>query len=1149
MKKLLLLTFSLIGLLLISGGYFYQKEYSKTVNLEVKPQNRIKRAKRSEEYTNYYKSITHSLDNKSADYTNSYRFDELQKALRIKSNAKKNYTFESRGPANIGGRTRALVIDPDDATNSTWFVGAATGGVWKTTDKGNSWVNLTNQLPNLSTCALVMAQSDHNVLYAGTGESFPGGTYLYGSGIFRSDDKGLNWTLLSSTANNSNFNYVNRIIVDETNANIVLAATNSGVFKSTDGGVSWSQKYSTKVNVEQIISEPGNFNIQYATVNAIGIIKSTDAGETWNMSTVGLIPSGRMELAISPVNKNNVFASVDGSVPTVYLSKDKAQNWILFKQGTSTVDFLTQGGYDNAVAAHPSKQYACYVAGVNINLIDFNGSATTTQGVVSAYVENTESFLSFINFGGEYFGGGMTTTDVATNLAPSDWCDIEIRFGAGKTQKAHRFTVGGLSSGVPASGYVYKDYVDVPFEVWDLTHNRQLMVSFRDQSEDGQFTLEARNDAVETSSREYLFVNAVTYSKFPDANIAKTGGRAYKQLYFFWPTLAAGGSWNPDILPESKIIVTYGSQNAMTGQITKVADAYGNVNSYDQGAGYGKTKIPGLHPDHHSLTIIPGASIFDNFTMLNTNDGGIAISTNSGNSFEMKISGYNTTQFYGVSKKHGADEYFGGMQDNGSWQSPANTNINSLYTFRIGGDGFHTLWHYTNPKKMIGSVYYNDFKVTTTSGLFWSSATSGITYDSENDQFDGPFVTKLASSKSKADMIFAIGSEGIWKNTNFGSATWLKKLIPTGWAKYGAESYHSVEVSLANDNIVWAGAGMAADYGYKLFVSTDEGNNFTAAAEFDKVDMHSRISGLATHPTLDSTAFALFSVKGKPKVLRTDDLGLTWRDLSGFADISAKGTVSTNGFPDVVVNDLLVMPYDTSIIWVGTDIGIFESTNSGSDWHILEANMPFVSIHQMQIIDNQVVLATHGRGIWTVSIPEIRKVPVVTGLTSIGSDMLSLDVELFDACDKLEIYLNGELNTTVTDYTADAINAFEISINKSGSQNVYVKAYFGENVFESNSTTKTLYLLGISSLNIQTNRLEIYPNPSKGQVNFKMKTSEIDKNYNLKVFTLNGKEVFAGKGRIRSTNQLMLENLSNGQYLMMLSVDDVFYVEKLLISK
>ena len=288
------------------------------------------------------------------------------------------------------------------------------------------------------------------------------------------------------------------------------------------------------------------------------------------------------------------------------------------------------------------------------------GTSVSDPVVRRADTSGTASFMDFVNFGGRYLGGGMSTGDLedGTDLLSGDWVSVEIRFGPGKQQKAHRFTVPeGDGAGVPPEDYTYMDYVNVPFEAWDTKNNRQLMISFRDQERDGKFNLIERKWDDEISGREYFFIHAVPYdASGPSSLIAKQGGHTYKQLYFFWPTLADEASWNPASLPASNIAIDYGTFTLQNDANVTVLASY--------------SKNTNLHVDHHELHAIVTDAVNEKFTLLDANDGGLGISYDEGAKWEQLDNGYITTQFYGVAKKPGANEYIGGMQDNGTWQSP-----------------------------------------------------------------------------------------------------------------------------------------------------------------------------------------------------------------------------------------------------------------------------------------------------------------------------------------------------------------------------------------------------------------------------------------------------------------------------------------------
>ena len=155
---------------------------------------------------------------------------ELMKAMqssKLKSRDESTATFLERGPSNVPGRTRIIIIDPDDASQNTWFAGNVTGGIWKTTDAGASWVEIAPELDNLSIVTMAMAESNSSVMYAGTGEGWMGGNVLLnGNGMYKTTDKGVTWTPIASTLNDDFIN-VSRIIVDPTDENTLLVSTSS----------------------------------------------------------------------------------------------------------------------------------------------------------------------------------------------------------------------------------------------------------------------------------------------------------------------------------------------------------------------------------------------------------------------------------------------------------------------------------------------------------------------------------------------------------------------------------------------------------------------------------------------------------------------------------------------------------------------------------------------------------------------------------------------------------------------------------------------------------------------------------------------------------------------------------------------------------
>src|SRR5690606_25057709 len=144
------------------------------------------------------------------------------------------------------------------------------------------------------------------------------------------------------------------------------------------------------------------------------------------------------------------------------------------------------------------------------------GETLTEEFVKNMQVDvfnGSGSIWNFVNFGAAFNEGKL---ELGTRTGIDDFKTVNVITGPGVSQKAHRFTVDKKGAGVPDSDYRFKDYVDVPFQVWDVDNNVQLMISFRDQQEDGEFNLIGENTQAgddENHSREYLFIHDVDYDE------------------------------------------------------------------------------------------------------------------------------------------------------------------------------------------------------------------------------------------------------------------------------------------------------------------------------------------------------------------------------------------------------------------------------------------------------------------------------------------------------------------------------------------------------------------------------------------------------------------------------------------------------------
>ncbi|EAQ42479.1 glycosyl hydrolase [Polaribacter sp. MED152] len=251
-----------------------------------------------------------------------------------------------------GGRSAAVTGVADKA--NLFYMGSTGGGVWKTTDAGGTWQNISDGFFGGSVGAVAVSESDNNVMYVGMGEKTVRGNVSSGDGVWKSENAGKTWRHVGL----SNSRHIPRMRIHPKNSDIVFAGVmgdlykptqDRGVYKTTDGGETWRKVLFSNENagVVDLIIDPNNPRVLYATTwnvrrtpyslssggDGSALWKSTDEGETWtNISTNKGLPGGIWGIAgvtVSPVNSDIVYALIENKKGGVYKSTDAGETWRL----------------------------------------------------------------------------------------------------------------------------------------------------------------------------------------------------------------------------------------------------------------------------------------------------------------------------------------------------------------------------------------------------------------------------------------------------------------------------------------------------------------------------------------------------------------------------------------------------------------------------------------------------------------------------------------------------------------------------------------------------------------------------------------------------------------------------------------------------
>lgn len=298
-----------------------------------------------------------------------------------------------RGPDNVGGRTRAIMFDPNDATNKKVWVGGVTGGLWYNndiTDANSTWQSVDDFWDNIAVTCIAADPNNSQIFYVGTGEGWGAGSSR-GAGVWKTSDGGTTWNQLAST---TSYNYVNDLVVrDDAGTSEIYVGTSAlfyrsglhgtdGLYRSTDGGAVFTQVMPIATIFPHSVAD-----IEIAADNRIwigtrenrqnnggGKIMWSDDGTTW--TTAITTPSaGRVEVAVAPSDANYVYALIESgnALHSVIRTTNKGVSWLARTEpadadnGIPNTDFSRgQAWYDLILQVNPTNRDIIYAGGVDL---------------------------------------------------------------------------------------------------------------------------------------------------------------------------------------------------------------------------------------------------------------------------------------------------------------------------------------------------------------------------------------------------------------------------------------------------------------------------------------------------------------------------------------------------------------------------------------------------------------------------------------------------------------------------------------------------------------------------------------------------------------------------------------------------------------
>ena len=883
--------------------------------------------------------------------TNKRELLELQKELNAERLAQRapgdavSNPWVERGPDNVGGRTRALIFDPNDATQETVYAGGVSGGLWKNTNISdiNSVWTYVGISENLSVSSIAIDPNNSNIWYVGTGESYTGADAV-GNGLWKTIDGGATWSNIFGGVTGPSFvdtspGAVLRInspasIAADYNITVTTAfgsdlstAITGDLVLAIDGESPTEDACSTIVNTSEMSGKIAvirrgecSFDDKVKRAEDAGaiavIVVNNVSGNPINMGgdDLGFNDDGNplnitlTSIMVSDTDGNAIIAALGSGVNATFQPGSNTSGFNILpgiqhindlvvrdNNGTSEVFFAAAETFASG-ALLGINEIGVYKStdGTNFSRLTLSAGENLEPNNIkiaadnSIYVSTTSN--SFGNGGGRIY----QSTD-------------------GSTFSLKHTVPGGLRTEIACSPtdantiYVLAQLNSDPVGIYKTTDN------FTNVS-----TLPLPNDAdngipAEDFTRGQAFYDLLLRVDPNDENTLYVGG-----IDLFKSTNGAA-SWE---------------------QISK----WSNNNNL---AGLDVSRV---HADQHGLAVSSSSR------MLFSNDGGVYFSENGGNTIQPRKKGFNTLQFYTVGVApttafSGAEYFLAGAQDNGTLMiENASAGVNSFFE-RQGGDGAYSFFDQdgTDQYCIANYVYNNSIR------LYDPSNGSSRTINSESGS-NGDFINQEALD-SNLDILYSNYSSGsnfivrMYRNLKSGTVT--RTDISDANVMDAEPSALTVSRYTTDQSNLFI--GLKNGKVIKIAGTTNSFPNNPVWTDITGTDFVGTVSDIELGAN-ENEIFVTMQNYGVQNIWYTNDGGTTWEGKEG-------------NLPDLPVKAILQNPLLKEEVIIGTELGVWRTSNfsdTNPTWIQSYNGMSNVKVTDLDLRDDNMVFAsTYGRGIFS----------------------------------------------------------------------------------------------------------------------------------------------------------------------------------------